>query len=86
MVDLTEVVIVLNSDEAVKAFSRGGNVTVGGELRVSANSKIEADRQVVSQQLLDLSEPEDRFLLPLQTPPLCSVTPGRRVSFLLGQL
>lgn len=29
--DLTEVVIVLNSDEAVKAFSRGGNVTVGGE-------------------------------------------------------
>jgi hypothetical protein len=32
LVDLTEVVIVLNSDEAVKAFSRGGNVTVGGEL------------------------------------------------------
>jgi len=29
--DLTEVVIVLNSDEAVKAFSRGGNVTVGGK-------------------------------------------------------
>lgn len=28
--DITEVVIVLNSDEAVKAFSRGGNVTVGG--------------------------------------------------------
>lgn len=28
---MTEVVIVLNSDEAVKAFSRGGNVTVGGE-------------------------------------------------------
>lgn len=28
--DLTEVVIVLNSEEAVKAFSRGGNVTVGG--------------------------------------------------------
>lgn len=31
MADITEVVIVLNSDEAVKAFSRGGNVTVGGE-------------------------------------------------------
>ena len=30
--DLTEVVIVLNSDDAVKAFSRGGNVTVGGQL------------------------------------------------------
>ena len=29
---MTEVVIVLNSDEAVKAFSRGGNVTVGGKL------------------------------------------------------
>jgi lipid-binding SYLF domain-containing protein len=28
--DITEVVIVLNSEEAVKAFSRGGNVTVGG--------------------------------------------------------
>ena len=28
---MTEVVIVLNSEEAVKAFSRGGNVTVGGE-------------------------------------------------------
>lgn len=33
--DLTEVVIVLNSDDAVKAFSRGGNVTVGGELEPS---------------------------------------------------
>lgn len=31
--DITEVVIVLNSDEAVKAFSRGGNVTVGGASR-----------------------------------------------------
>jgi lipid-binding SYLF domain-containing protein len=30
--DITEVVIVLNSDDAVKAFSRGGNVTVGGML------------------------------------------------------
>jgi lipid-binding SYLF domain-containing protein len=35
IVDLTEVVIVLNSDEAVKAFSRGGNVTVGGEISIS---------------------------------------------------
>jgi len=34
--DLTEVVIVLNSDEAVKAFSRGGNVTVGGGVSAAA--------------------------------------------------
>ncbi|KAK1925682.1 hypothetical protein DB88DRAFT_206347 [Papiliotrema laurentii] len=34
--DLTEVVIVLNSDEAVKAFSRGGNVTVGGGISAAA--------------------------------------------------
>ena len=31
--DITEVVIVLNSDEAVRAFSLGGNVTVGGSSR-----------------------------------------------------
>ncbi|GFZ50533.1 LAS seventeen-binding protein 4 [Saitozyma sp. JCM 24511] len=34
--DITEVVIVLNSDEAVKAFSRGGNVTVGGGISAAA--------------------------------------------------
>ncbi|WVR06612.1 hypothetical protein IAU60_003644 [Kwoniella sp. DSM 27419] len=34
--DKTEVVIVLNSDEAVKAFSRGGNVTVGGGISAAA--------------------------------------------------
>ncbi|KAL7420738.1 hypothetical protein Q5752_004689 [Cryptotrichosporon argae] len=34
--DLTEVVIVLNSDEAVRAFSRGGNVTVGGGVSAAA--------------------------------------------------
>ena len=34
--DLTEVVIVLNSDEAVKAFSRGGNLTVGGGVSAAA--------------------------------------------------
>ena len=76
---MTEVVIVLNSDEAVKAFSRGGNVTVGGGLWVSRDSEIEADRQVVYQQLLDLLEPEDRSLRPLQTQLQCSVTPGQRV-------
>lgn len=37
--DLTEVVIVLNSDEAVKAFSRGGNVTVGGRPKHSSTFK-----------------------------------------------
>jgi hypothetical protein len=40
---------------------------------------IEADRQVAYQRLLDLSEQEDRSLLPLQTQLLCSVTPGQRV-------
>jgi len=34
--DMTEVVIVLNSDEAVKAFSRGGNVTLGGGISAAA--------------------------------------------------
>lgn len=34
--DLTEVVMVLNSDEAVKAFSRGGNVTIGGSVSAAA--------------------------------------------------
>lgn len=38
MADITEVVIVLNSDEAVKAFSRGGNVTVGGKSFTRAQS------------------------------------------------
>lgn len=34
--DITEVVIILNTDQAVKAFSRGGNVTLGGGISVSA--------------------------------------------------
>jgi lipid-binding SYLF domain-containing protein len=34
-VDLTEVVVVLNSDAAVQAFSQGGNVTIGGQFTVS---------------------------------------------------
>ncbi|KAL0081526.1 hypothetical protein J3Q64DRAFT_1731651 [Phycomyces blakesleeanus] len=34
--DLTDFVLVLNSDEAVHAFSKGGNVTLGGSLAVSA--------------------------------------------------
>jgi len=33
---VTEYVMVLNTDEAVKAFSRGGNVTLGGEVSVAA--------------------------------------------------
>lgn len=28
--------MVLNSDEAVKAFSRGGNVTIGGSVSAAA--------------------------------------------------
>ncbi|KAI8371679.1 uncharacterized protein BYT42DRAFT_581097 [Radiomyces spectabilis] len=34
--DITDFVLILNSDEAVKAFSKGGNVTLGGNLSVSA--------------------------------------------------
>ena len=34
--DLSEFVVVLNSDEAVRAFARGGNVTIGGNLSASA--------------------------------------------------
>jgi hypothetical protein len=34
--ELTEFVIILNTDDAVKAFSHGGNVTVGGNLSVAA--------------------------------------------------
>jgi SH3 domain-containing YSC84-like protein 1 len=33
---VTEYVIVLNTDDAVKAFSRGGNVTLGGDISVAA--------------------------------------------------
>jgi len=34
--DITDFVIVLNSEDAVKAFSIGGNVTIGGEISASA--------------------------------------------------
>jgi len=34
--DITEVVIVLNSENAVKAFSQGGNLTIGGGLSAAA--------------------------------------------------
>jgi lipid-binding SYLF domain-containing protein len=34
--DLTDFVIVLNSDDAVRAFSLGGNVTIGGNIAASA--------------------------------------------------
>ncbi|KAI9478211.1 MAG: hypothetical protein EXX96DRAFT_240155 [Benjaminiella poitrasii] len=34
--DLTDFVLILNSDEAVRAFSQGGNLTLGGNLSVSA--------------------------------------------------
>jgi lipid-binding SYLF domain-containing protein len=36
--DISEFVVVLNSDEAVAAFAKGGNVTVGGNLCVLAFS------------------------------------------------
>ncbi|KAI9360872.1 hypothetical protein DFJ73DRAFT_815267 [Zopfochytrium polystomum] len=35
-VELTDFVIILNTKEAVKAFSHGGNVTLGGNLSVAA--------------------------------------------------
>lgn len=34
--DITDVVLILNTDDAVKAFAKGGNVTIGGNLAVSA--------------------------------------------------
>lgn len=34
--DITDFVIVLNSEEAVRAFSMGGNVTVGGNISATA--------------------------------------------------
>lgn len=34
--DITDIVLILNSDEAVRAFSQGGNVSIGGNLAVSA--------------------------------------------------
>lgn len=30
-IDITEFVVILNSEDAVRAFSQGGNVTIGGE-------------------------------------------------------
>jgi SH3 domain-containing YSC84-like protein 1 len=34
--EVTDFVIILNTEAAVKAFSMGGNVTLGGNLSVSA--------------------------------------------------
>ena len=34
--DITDFVIVLNSDDAVRAFSMGGNVTIGGNISAAA--------------------------------------------------
>ncbi|KAL3902182.1 MAG: hypothetical protein SGCHY_000033 [Lobulomycetales sp.] len=34
--EMTDFVIILNTEEAVRAFSRGGNVTLGGNLSVAA--------------------------------------------------
>ena len=34
--EVTEFVIILNTKDAVKAFSRGGNVSIGGDLSVAA--------------------------------------------------
>ncbi len=34
--EVTDFVIVLNNDAAVRAFSRGGNITLGGDLSVAA--------------------------------------------------
>lgn len=34
--DITDFVLILNSQEAVTAFSQGGNITLGGNLSVSA--------------------------------------------------
>lgn len=34
--DITDFVVVLNSEDAVRAFSMGGNVTIGGNISASA--------------------------------------------------
>ena len=34
--DVTDFVVVLNSEDAVKAFSLGGNVTIGGNIAATA--------------------------------------------------
>src|SRR5947209_1261592 len=34
--EVTDFVIVLNSDDAVRAFSRGGNITIGGDVSAAA--------------------------------------------------
>src|SRR5262249_15563745 len=34
--EVTDYVIVLNADDAVRAFSRGGNVTIGGDVSAAA--------------------------------------------------
>jgi lipid-binding SYLF domain-containing protein len=34
--EVNEVVLILNSDAAVKAFSRGGNVKLGGDVSIAA--------------------------------------------------
>jgi len=76
---MTEVVIVLNSEEAVKAFSRGGNVTVGGQSNTKL-SVVEADRQVAFPLPLGHSELAETSLLRSPIPPLCSPIPARKVS------
>lgn len=46
--DLTEVVVVLNSDAAIQAFSKGGNVTVGGESQFQSYIRSTADSHFVT--------------------------------------
>ena len=86
LVDLTEVVIVLNSDEAVKAFSRGGNVTVGGESWQDCLGRgLTGVRQVVSQLQRVLLAPEETYLLLSPTLHRCSAIAGQRVRSLLDE-
>ena len=42
--DLSEFVVVLNSDEALAAFAKGGNVTIGGQLCVPPHPRSSARR------------------------------------------
>ena len=80
LADLTEVVIVLNSDEAVKAFSRGGNVTVGGESWQDRTWRgLMHGSQVVFPPLRAPLAPVETYLLLSPTPHRCSATAGQRV-------
>lgn len=82
LTDITEFVIVLNNDDAVKAFSQGGNVTIGGQCASRRESVICGLRLVLQAtsplppvQLEEELKSLQRFSILL----LCSRTPDPKV-------